>query len=98
LPETLHNPEEYLQEVCLINPTLGVVSNPVPYGLSFGQPYPGVPKHTQGPKGQQPYLPQGSNVYPPQGANVYPPQGETAYPPQGKTVYPPQPNLLTYTP
>jgi hypothetical protein len=49
------------------------VSNHVPSGASYGQPYPGIPNTTWSPQRQQPCPPHGSNVYPPPGSTPYPP-------------------------
>jgi hypothetical protein len=50
----------------------GGASHHVPSGLSYGQPYLGVPSPTWGPQGKQ--------LYPPHGSNLYPSQGDTTHP------------------
>jgi hypothetical protein len=67
----------------------GGVSNPIPSGPYYGQPYSGgIPNTTWSPQGQQPYPPHGSNVYPPLGSTPYPPQGHNVHPLSGKTNHP----------
>jgi hypothetical protein len=67
----------------------GGVSNLVPSGTYYGQPYPsGIPNTTWSPQRQQPYPPHGSNVYPPPGSTPYHLQGKNVYPPYGQENHP----------